>query len=261
LDFTNNSGTRGSDTLQAAQDAIVVVGDPTQNPVTLTRSSNAISDAIPGVTLSLLQATGSSTVQVNVTRDVSAVKENIKALATAYNEVVKFINDRTTYDVTTKKGGNFFNEPTVRGIATTIRSALSSTVSGLSTLSSVGQIGFKTDRDGTITIDDSKLDTALAATYSAVKNLFINQTGTTGVAQLLNTAIDTLDDATSGSLTLRKNSITQRISKLTDDIAKKEDQVSQYETRLRAQYAALDGLLSQLKSQSSFLAARSTTTQ
>ena len=261
LDLDNSSGTGGVDTLQAAQDATVVVGDPTQNPVTLTRSSNVVSDAIPGVTLTLLKATGSSTVQVGVSRDVAAVKANITALATAYNDVVKFINERNTYDIATKKGGIFFNEPTVRGVLTQLRTALSSSVAGLSSLSTAGAIGFKTERDGTVTIEDAKLDSALAASYTAVKNLFISQTSTTGIAQLINNAVDAIDDAVNGPLTLRKNGLTGQITDLTAEIARKEDVLTQYEERLRRQYAALDGLLNQLKSQSSFLQSNSTNTR
>lgn len=258
LDFDNGSGTGGVDTLQAAQDATVVVGDPTQNPVTLTRSSNVVSDAIPGVTLTLLKATGSSTVQVAVSRDAAAVKSNITALATAYNDVVKFINERNTYDIATKKGGIFFNEPTVRGVLTQLRTALSSSVAGLSSLKTVGEIGFKTERDGTVTVDDAKLDGALASGYSAVKNLFINQTSSTGIAQLINNAVDAIDDAVNGPLTLRKSGLTGQITNLTAEIARKEDLLAQYEERLRRQYAALDGLLGRLQSQSSFLQSNST---
>jgi flagellar hook-associated protein 2 len=261
LDFGNGSGTGGVDTLQAAQDATVVVGDPTQNPVTLTRGSNTVSDAIPGVTLTLFKATGTSTVQVGVSRDVAAVKANITALATSYNEVVKFINERNTYDIATKKGGIFFNEPTVRGVLSQLRTALSSSVAGVSSPKTVGEIGFKTERDGTVTIDDAKLDTALAAGYVKVKNLFINQTSSKGIAQLINNAVDTIDDAVNGPLTLRKNGLTGQITNVTNEIERKEDLLAQYEERLRRQYAALDGLLGRLKGQSNFLQSSSTSRQ
>jgi flagellar hook-associated protein 2 len=260
LDFDNSSGTGGVDTLQAAQDATVVVGDPAQNPVTLTRSSNVLSDAIPGVTLTLLKATGSSTVQVGVSRDVAAVKTNITALATAYNDVVKFINERNTYDTATKQGGIFFNEPTVRGVLTQLRTALSSSVEGLSSLNTVGEFGFKTERNGTITVDDAKVDAALSSNYSAVKSLFIRQTGSTGIAQRIVDAVDLLDDVESGALTLRKHGLTDQISDLTDEIARKEDQIAQYEDRLRRQYSALDGLLGRLQSQVGFLQTHSSLT-
>ncbi|MCC6141049.1 MAG: flagellar filament capping protein FliD [Nitrospira sp.] len=257
LDFTNGGGSGGIDTLQAAQDAIAIVGDPALNPVTVTRSTNAISDAIAGVTLTLLKTTGASTVQVNVSRDVTAVKDNIKGLATAYNDVLKYITERTTYDVATKKGGNFFGEPTVRGVLSQIRSALSSSIPGAGSFNTVGTLGFKTDREGTITVDDAKLDTALSANYSNVRTLFVNQTGSAGIAQLLNTAVDSLTNVASGQLTLRKNGLTKQITSLSADILRKEDAVAKYEERLKAQYASLDGLLRRLQSQSNALQANS----
>ncbi|NGZ08377.1 MAG: hypothetical protein CV088_03200 [Nitrospira sp. LK70] len=260
LDFLNGTGTGGTDTLQAAQDAVIVVGDPTLNPLTFQRSTNNITDAITDVTLTLTKMTGLSTISVNVARDMSAVQTNIKALATAYNEVVKFINERTTYDITTKKGGIFFNEPTVRTVLGQVRTALSSVVPGSTAYVSVGDVGFKTERDGSVTVDDAKLNAALSSNYTGVKNLFVNQTGSVGVAQLLNAAVDTLDDIESGALTLRKRGLTDQISDVTDEIARKEDLISQYEERLRRQYAALDGLLRQMQSQIGFLQSNSSLT-
>lgn len=259
LDFLNNGGSGGVDTLQAAQNAKVVVGDPALNPLTIERSSNTITDAISNVTLTLNKTTGTDTVQVNVTRDTTAVKNNIKALAAAYNDVIKFINERNTYDITTKQGGIFFNEPTVRTVLDQLRGALASKVSGLTSVSSVGEVGFKTERDGTITVDDAQLEAALSSNYSGVKNLFISQSSSNGVAQLVTTAVEKLNDIQSGALTLRKNGLTSEIAKLTTDITRKEDALSQYEERLRRQYAALDGLLRQIQGQASFLQSQSTT--
>ena len=139
------------------------------------------------------------------------------------------------------------------GVLSQIRTALSTTVTGTSSLNTVGALGFKTDREGTITVDDAKLDTALSANYANVRNLFINQTGSTGIAQVLNTTIDALTNVASGQLTLRKNGLSKQITDLSADILRKEDAVSKYEERLKAQYAALDGLLKRLQSQSSSL--------
>jgi flagellar hook-associated protein 2 len=253
LDFMNGGGTGGVDTLQAAQDAIAIVGDPALNPITLQRSSNTVTDAIPGVTVSLLKTTGSDTVSVNVIRDNGVVKENIKKFAEAYNDIVKFVNERTTYDVATKKGALFFAEPTAKGFLSQLRQALSAPVSGLTTYSSVGEIGFKTERDGVITVDDAKLDSVLSTNYGEVKSLFINQATVTGVAQRINAAIDAIDDISTGALTVRKNALTKQVSTLTSEIDRKEDALSAYEETLKRQYAALDGLLSRLKGQTTFL--------
>lgn len=252
LDFANGGGTGGVDTLQAAQDAIVILGDPTQNPVTLQRSSNVITDAIPDVTLSLTTTT-TSPVSVNVTRDNSAVKANIQNFVKAYNDIVTFVNKETAYDVTTKTGALLHNETSVKGFVSQIRQALSSPITGLTTYTSAGEIGFKTNRDGTITLEDTKLDNALSTNYNAVKSLFINQATVAGVAQRVNQAIDSINDVVSGSLTGRKSSLTDQINRLTDQISRKETAISAYEERLKIQYARLDSLLSQLKGQTNFL--------
>lgn len=261
LDFLNGSGTGGIDTLSAAQNAEIQIGDQSLQPLTIERSSNTISDAIPGLSLTLATTTGTQTVQVSLSQDLNAVKANIKSLATAYNDVVKFITQRTTYDVTTKQGGVFFNESSARAVIAQLRTALSSSTSGATTYTSVGQIGFKTERDGTITVDDGQLTAALSTNYSAVKALFTNQGAVTGLAQSVVSAVDALNDVAGGALTLRKNGLTNEITRVGNDIARQEDALSRYEERLRRQFAALDGLLRQLQGQSSFLQSRFSSNQ
>jgi flagellar hook-associated protein 2 len=253
LDFLNASGTGGSDTLQAGQNAILVIGDPDQTPITIQRESNVVTDAIPDVTLTLKSKTTTDPVTVNINSDPETVKTNIKNLATAYNDIVKFINERTAYDVTSKTGGDFFNESTAKGVLTRLRSALTSQVSGASTFQTLGQIGFKTERDGTMTIDQAKLDSALASNYSATKALFVTQPTSTGIAQQITEAVDLLDSVDTGAFTIRKNSIRDQINRMTADIARKEDISTQYEERLRLQFASLDGLLQQMQAQTSAL--------
>jgi flagellar hook-associated protein 2 len=261
VDLLNGSGTGGIDTLAAAQNAQVQVGDQALNPLTIERSSNTISDAIPGLAITLTKTTGTETVQVSLSQDLTAVKTNITALATAYNEVVKFINERTTYDVTTKQGGVFFNESSARTVLSRLRTALSSSVSGATGYTNIGQIGFKTERDGTIAVDDGQLTTALSTNYNGVKGLLSNQGTVTGLAQSLVSAVDALHDITGGALTLRKNGLTSEITRVGNDIARQEDAVSRYEERLKRQFAALDGLLRQLQGQSGFLQSQSSSNQ
>jgi flagellar hook-associated protein 2 len=257
LDFLNASGTGGIDTLQAAQNARIVLGDPTANPVSIDRSTNTVTDAIAGVTLTLKSITApATTVNVAVSRDATAVKTDINAIVSAYNDIVKFINDRNTYDTEKKQGGVFYAEGATRTVLTRLRQALSDDVGGLTGLTAVGELGFKTERDGTIAITESTLDTALSTNYSGVKNLFIGQASSTGVAQRLSDAIDGLDAVDSGTLTLRQNGLTKDINSLSDRITQKQNSLNLYEEQLRLQYAQLDGLLRQMQSQMDFLKSR-----
>jgi flagellar hook-associated protein 2 len=257
LDLFNNSGTGGIDTLQAAQDAIIVLGDPAADPVTIQRSSNTITDAISGVTLSLKSATApGSTVNVAVSRDATAVKTDVKAMVSAYNDIVKFVNDRTTYDTDKKVGGVFYAESAPKTVLNRLRQALANDVGGLTGLTSVATLGFKTERDGTITLNEGTLDAALSTNYTGVKNLFIGQATTTGVAQRLSDAVDGVDAVDTGTLTLREASLTKNISDLSDRITLKENNLTLYQEQLQLQYAQLDGLLRQMQSQLDFLKSR-----
>ncbi len=259
LDFKNTSGTGGSDTLQAGQNAIVVIGDPDQTTISIERESNVISDAIPDVTLTLKSKTVTTPttepVTINISTDPNSVKTNIKALATAYNDIVKFVNERTAYDISTKTGGIFFNESTAKNVLSQLRTGLSGEVSELSTYKTLGAVGFKTERDGTVTIEDTKLDSALASNYSATKALFVTQSTSAGIADRLVRTIDFLKSVDTGAFSVRKDSITSQITKLTAEIGRKEDIATQYEERLRIQFASLDGLLQKLQGQSSALQA------
>ncbi len=248
LDFLNTSGTGGTDTLQAAQDATIVLGDPTRNPVTIQRSTNTITDAISGVTLTLKSTTpAGSTDNVAVGIDTASIKSNIKSLVSAYNTIVKFANDRNTYDSQKQQGGTFFAEDVPKTVQSRLRQALANDVGGLTGLTAVAQLGFKTERDGTITVDDSALDTALTTNYPGVKNLFIGQLTSTGVAQRISDAVDGLDAVDAGALTLRENGLTKDISDLSSTIAQKQNALSQYQEQIQLQYAQLDGLLRQLQ--------------
>jgi flagellar hook-associated protein 2 len=123
-------------------------------------------------------------------------------------------------------------------------------------LTSVATLGFKTERDGTITLNEGTLDAALSTNYTGVKNLFIGQATTTGVAQRLSDAVDGVDAVDTGTLTLREASLTKNISDLSDRITLKENNLTLYQEQLQLQYAQLDGLLRQMQSQLDFLKSR-----
>ena len=81
-----------------------------------------------------------------------------------------------------------------------LRTALSGNVAGLSTYTTFGRVGFKTRRDGTVTIDNAKLDTALANNYNATKALFITNRHPAALRIRVVKAVDFLDAVDTGAL-------------------------------------------------------------
>ena len=242
----------GTDTLQSAQDAQIELGNPSDTTVTLDRSSNTITDAITGVTLNLQGIDASETVSITVNQDPAAVKEGIQSLVAAYNEVLTFVNERTVFNVETQERGLFVGETIPRTVLDQLRRALSDQVSGLSTITTAGEIGFQTQAtDGTIILDEADLDKQLSENYSALRDLFIENptTGTIGLAERLVNAIDTLDDVETGALTIRQNSLSDEIDDLADQIALMESDLLRFEEQQRIKFANLDGLVASLQSQ------------
>ena len=252
--------TTGVDTFQAAQDAEVVLGTGAE-AVTITRSTNTLTDVISGLSLNLQAEDENNPVTISVTQDSDAVKEGISSFVNAFNEVVTFINDRTAFDVETGERGLFVGDSLARTVLDRLRQSVFSQISGLTTFTGASQIGFETQpADGTITLNEDTLDAALASNFSAVRDLFIQNptTGTEGIAELVVDAVDGLDDVEAGALTLRQNSLTNQIDDFAQQIALKEDELLRFEEQQRIRFGNLDGLLASLQNQLSALATLNT---
>ncbi len=154
---------------QAAQNATLKV-DGIDN---ISKSSNTVSDVIEGVTINLLKAQIGTTVNLNVTQDNSSAKSKIQGFVDEYNKLVKLLNGLQGYDAKTKKGGVLLGDSVVSGIRQKIRNVMTGQVSNLSgSYTSLAQIGIKSSSDGTLTIDSTKLDSALSTNFTAVGKLF-----------------------------------------------------------------------------------------
>lgn len=232
--------------VQAADDAEFTV-----NGLSITRSSNTISDVVQGLTLNLAKE-GSSTVTVakNATNAVNAVT----AFVTAYNAVVGQNSTLTAYDPSNEAASILTGDVTVRSIQSKLGSLVTSRVSGITgELSSLSQVGVSLQRDGTLKLDTSKLTAALNDPDKDVASLFTQTTsGNKGIAVQFS---DWLSQATGaeGVIASRVNGLTSSIDALDDRRDAINIRLVTIEARYRAQYSALDALISSMSSTSSFL--------
>lgn len=153
----------------AAQNAELTV-----DGIDISKSSNTISDAITGVTLNLLKASeaGKATT-LTVSRDPSTVKTSVEGFVKAFNDLAATVKDLGGYDFKTQKGGLLLGDTTLRSMQTQMRAVLSQRLEyadgGVSSLSDIG-VSFQ--RDGTLTLNSTKLDAVLADPDKNVAGLF-----------------------------------------------------------------------------------------
>ncbi len=228
--------------LQAAKDATLTL----DNNISVTRSSNTITDLIEGMTLYLKKQ---GTANITVTNDTASVKTSIKDFVTAYNNLISDIGAQFRFDKNKKPQGVLMGDFTLRLIQSKIRNITTSKIGGLSgSISSLAQIGITTNKsDGTLVIDETKLDSAIASKLTDVAGFF------SAMASQLSNQINAFTNTTSGRLTSRTKSIQGTIDGLGVKIEGMEKRLAGREKRLRNRFVTLETLLSQMQTQNASL--------
>lgn len=157
----------------AAQNAAFTV-----NGVSIQSASNTVTTAIPGVTMNLLK-TGSSTT-LTVARDTSAVQKAASDFVSAYNALNTTLSSLTAYNAATKTGGPLLGDAAVLGIQSQLRNAMNTPLTGLSgSLTGLGDIGIAFQKDGSLALDSTKLNSAVANNLADITGLFASMGKTT----------------------------------------------------------------------------------
>lgn len=152
----------------AAKDARLVV-----DGLTITRSENTVEGVIQGLTLELKKAAPGTTTDVTIAKDSRVVTNKVKQFVESFNTLINSLDQLSHFDAETGQAGPLLGDSLVRGIEARIRNILTARVSGLKgDLISLADIGITTQKDGTLKLDSSKLQTAVNADPDAVARLF-----------------------------------------------------------------------------------------
>ncbi|MBM0108314.1 flagellar filament capping protein FliD [Steroidobacter sp. S1-65] len=232
--------------LRAAQDALVHVAG-----YSATSATNVVTGVIDGVSLNLESAEPGTTVGVEVVYDKAAAKDKIKGFVAAYNSLRGMLTRLGGYDSASKTAGPMLGDAMLSSIDSEIRRTLSSPVAEAGDVyQTLAAIGITTQKDGTLSIDETKLDTALANDFDGVSRLFGNPA--TGLAARLHEQIgDRLADG--AAIDTRNESLLSEqraLQKKKEDIDIRMSMVQQ--TYLK-QFTRLDTLLSSLSATSAYL--------
>jgi flagellar hook-associated protein 2 len=222
---------------------------------TITRTSNSISDLIPGVTLEL-SSTGTATVKI--AEDVPSTITRVQEFVDSYNEIITFLEENNR--ITTEQDGtnvkNTFAPLSSSRVDDNamfaLRGALSATVaSGGSAVRVFADLGITTQRDGTLKFDTAKFQEAVSSevsSVSAVLQTFADSTaltsGTIDQYVRFNGLLDTTTQANQTTI----DDLNKRISEAEAQIQRQADQ-------LRARYARLESQMGKLQSQQQSLTA------
>ena len=145
----------------------------TVNGVAVASTTNTLSAAIPGVTVSLLKA-GDST--VTVARDTSAIQGAVGQFVKSYNDLNSTLTSLTAYNASTKKGGPLLGDSAAQKLQSDVRAIVGGTIANSGgSLTTLSQVGVSFQKDGSLTLDSAKLSTAITGNFSDLASLFAIQ--------------------------------------------------------------------------------------
>ena len=179
LGYSSGTGSSGMTLSQTASNASVNI-----NGLTISSASNTVSGAIPGVSLNLLQASGSSTLTVG--NDTKSFVQSVQLFVTAFNNAMDTLNQVTAYNPNASSAasgstsGALLGNAGIQGLRTQLLNLVTGqavgTTSG-SSFTSVAAVGINLNQDGTLSLDTALLGSTLSTNYNEVASLF-GQVGT-----------------------------------------------------------------------------------
>lgn len=233
-----------------------------------TRSSNNISDIISGVTLQLKAVSeDNKSEQLTMTRDTGAIKTSVKDFVEKYNALLKMTTAASKYvqndtsglkddQVATQNGesGALMGDSTLRGMVSELRTAVNGTYgSSDADITSLADIGIKIDAaTGQMTLDESKIDAAIADNPDGIADMFMGRGTNEGMAVKLGTIITKYvgdpETKTDGLIKTSTESLDEQVKIMQTQLDKTQKLIDAQVERYRVQFSALDSTMSQLNS-------------
>ncbi|WP_336333034.1 flagellar filament capping protein FliD [Pseudomonas putida] len=246
IDGTQSMADNGAGYIDAvAKDALIKI-----DGLEVSSASNTVKDAVSGLTLELTGKSAENVAtRVTVAGNNDGLKTSVQSFVDAYNTLQKAITSLTS--TSEDKDGNtvlgsLTNDPTTRSLLADIRGVLAEVGSG-DRLTTLGQLGINTQKDGTLEFNSTKFTAALndKKLGPEVQELF---TGTNGVFARMKKAIDPYN-ATDGSLASRKANLDKVAKNLSDQQAALDRRTETLTESLTKKYVALDTALGKMKAQ------------
>ncbi|PKP93297.1 MAG: flagellar hook protein [Alphaproteobacteria bacterium HGW-Alphaproteobacteria-16] len=242
-------GATGTTIGSTAADAIVAV-----DGVALKRDSNTITDLVPGVRLDLVSAQPGTVVTLGKSLPTEELMLTVQDVVDTYNQVLTALNTdldpvagALKSDVAARELKRQLQELSITALLP------ASEAGGPRTLA---EIGVRTNRDGTLSLDAATLTRTLVDYPQAVEAMFATPNGSTRTNNGLVAAINGISsDASSTVRGLGASELTYSSakSKLSLDQEKALAAAENLRTRMTRQFASMDAKVAAYKSTMTFL--------
>lgn len=232
--------------------------------IEMTRNSNNPTDVVDGVTFNFKKADALKPITLSLTNDTDKELSAVKDFVSQYNSVMSFLGEKMDVGDPSKSDNT---TGALAGDSTLIslQSKLQSTVLGGKSVNGVSAstLGLSVDRNGTLSLDETKFKAQLAKDPNSVKDFFFKDTSNkystektgTGYTADFKAVIDRYTSTKSGSegvISLRKSSYQSEIKDYNKQIERITEQIATKRARYVTMFTNLDTAIGNLQSQFSY---------
>lgn len=238
--FTFNTGNQALSVTRRALDSVVAV-----DGVEVRRPGNSITDVVPGVRLDLVKAAPGQPVAINTQAPTAGLDQAMRDIVDTYNQLLAVARTETDPTSGVLRGDAGAREM-MRQLGTLTNRILNAD-GAPGEPRTLAELGVRTNRDGSLSLDAARLARALADQGPAVERML---TGGLGQA-LRQISIDLT--ARGGSLAASEAGYGRLQKQLEGELTRMSAQAADMRTRLTRQFAGMDARVSAYRATQSFL--------
>ena len=167
--ITNNaSGTglvaNGAEVIRQGTDAVISV-----DGVQITSGTNIFNDVLPNVTITAKAVTNAD-VTLSSTYNTVGLSNAMATLVSGYNLMLETIKTETAFNIDPKKRGGLANNASTNGLVSELRRFTTQSIAGFNDgVHTLASLGVRTNRDGSLKLDETAFATALKQTPEIVE--------------------------------------------------------------------------------------------
>jgi flagellar hook-associated protein 2 len=209
---------------------------------TVTSNSSQVTIA-PGLTVNLLKANPSETVNINVTTDFTGLQTSLSNLATAYNSAVDALTQQRG-----QSGGALAGQSIIFSLSDVLNQVTQYT-NGSGSVTSLNDLGLSLDQSGHLSFDSS--------TFNGQNTAAIQQflgSATSGFLQAATNAVTSTTDSTSGIIEGESNALQDQITNENSQIVSEQSRITDLQNNLQQQLSAADATIANLQAQKTYYA-------
>ena len=219
--------------------------------LTFVRTSNTITDALPGLDVTLLKTT-SSAETINLTIDADSTQANVQTMIDFINDTITLLNTETDNSPGTDTQKTFAADSTLKRLRRELGRLASKEVNPSASIRGLMDMGVSSNAGtGNLTIDATKFAKALNDNSRELNEVF-----TTATNGIIDTMIDFEDDMNhtlDGILTKKKANLEDKVDEYDEKILDLTDYIENYEARLLRQFTAMEEKVSAQNAMKSYI--------